>query len=123
MTEKELEQQCIDWFKEIGWNYHLGYEIAPNTDNSKRTDYRQVALGEYLSESLERINPDIPKENINEIITKLTRLDASSVEFNNRQFQRFINNGIPIEIRTDEGMKMISLELLTLKIYITTIFL
>ncbi len=105
MTERDLEQQCIDWFKEIGWNYHRGYDIAPDTDNPKRTDYRQVALEEYLSESLERINPDIPKENINEIIIKLTRLDASSVEFNNRQFHRYINNGIPIEIRTDEGMK------------------
>ena len=105
MTEKELEQQCIDWFKEIGWNYHCGYDIAPDTDDPKRIDYKQVALEEYLSKSLERINPNIPKENINEIITKLTRLDASSVEFNNRQFHRFINNGIPIEIRTDEGIR------------------
>ena len=105
MTEEDLEQQCIDWFKEIGWNYHLGYDIAPHSNNPKREDYRQVALEEYLFESLERINPDIPKENISEVITKLTRLDASSVEFHNRQFHRFINDGIPIEIRTDEGIK------------------
>ena len=105
MTEEDLERQCIDWFKEIGWHYHLGYDIAPNSNNPKRRDYRQIALEEYLFKSLQRINPDVPEENINEIIAKLTRLDASSVEFNNRQFHRFINDGIPIEIRTDEGMK------------------
>ena len=32
MTEDDLEQICIDWFKELGWDYECGYDIAPDSD-------------------------------------------------------------------------------------------
>ena len=32
ITEDQLEQQCLDWFKELGYQYQNGYDIAPDGD-------------------------------------------------------------------------------------------
>ncbi|UUM32369.1 hypothetical protein [Vibrio japonicus] len=30
ITEDQLEQQCLDWFKELDYQYQNGYDIAPD---------------------------------------------------------------------------------------------
>ena len=42
ITEDQLEQQCLDWFKELGYQYQNGYDIAPDGDTPEREDYHQV---------------------------------------------------------------------------------
>ena len=32
ITEDQLEQLCLDWFKAIGYDYVCGYDIAPDGD-------------------------------------------------------------------------------------------
>ena len=34
ITEDQLEQLCLDWFKAIGYDYANGYDIAPDGDAS-----------------------------------------------------------------------------------------
>ena len=102
INENDLEQNCIDWFKELGWDYYCGYDIAPNSDNPKRSDYKEVVLTDKLKEALFKINPNIPKEKIiDEVIPKLLRFDSPILEVNNRQFHKFINDEILIELRVD----------------------
>ena len=105
ITEDQLEQLCIDWFRELGWDYKCGYDIAPNTDNPMRKNYQEVILESYLRRSLEKINPGLPDSVIDEVVTKLIRLDSSILEVNNRQFHRFVTENISVDIRTDERTK------------------
>ena len=35
---------CIDWFKELGWDYECGYDIAPDSENPKRENYKEVLI-------------------------------------------------------------------------------
>ena len=105
ITEDQLEQHCIDWFKEIGWEYECGYDIAPDTNRPFRTDYQEVVILDRLRESLARINPNIPTDKIDEAINMLTRLDSTNLEVNNRQFHRFVNSGVPIDIKVDGRLK------------------
>ena len=56
ITEDQLEQLCLDWFKSIGYDYVCGYDIAPDGDNPERTDYRQIVLFDRFTQQLQKIN-------------------------------------------------------------------
>lgn len=40
MTEDQLEQQCLEWFGEVGWEISHGPDIAHDGINPERSDYR-----------------------------------------------------------------------------------
>ncbi len=42
ITEDQLEQLCLNWFKSIGYDYICGYDIAPDKVNDEA---RESALG------------------------------------------------------------------------------
>ena len=105
ITEDQLEQLCIDWFKELGWNYECGYDIAPDTDRPFRKDYKEVLVVDRLRDALVKINPAIPKDKIDEVVTRLARPESPILEVNNRQFHRFVNDGVSIELRKDGRLK------------------
>ena len=65
ITEEQLELLCIDWFVELGYEYKDSHDIAPESINPERDDFRKVILEDRLKSSLIRINPDIPIETIN----------------------------------------------------------
>ena len=44
ITEDHLEQQCLEWFKELGYAYAFAPDLAPDGTTSERTDFRQVIL-------------------------------------------------------------------------------
>ena len=58
VTEDQVELQSIDWFKDLGYQYVCGYDIAPDGDTPERTDYRSVVLKivyyQHLSVSIPR---------------------------------------------------------------------
>ena len=60
MNEQQLEDLCIGWFQETGWQFVHGPDIAPDATNPERVDYRQVLLRDRLLAALARINPHIP---------------------------------------------------------------
>lgn len=97
ITEDQLEQLSIDWFKELGWDYELGYDIAPDTDRPFRKSYQEVVLKDILLESLTKLNPSIPTSVLEEVATRLTRPDSLILEVNNRQIHRFMIEGVPVE--------------------------
>jgi type I restriction enzyme R subunit len=42
ITEEQLEQLCLDCFRDQGCEYAQGPDIAPDSNNPERNDYRQV---------------------------------------------------------------------------------
>ena len=56
ITEEQVELQSIEWFKELGYQYKDGYDIAPEGVNSERDDFRQVILEERERQKLLKIN-------------------------------------------------------------------
>ena len=44
MTEEDLEQTCIGWFKELGWKFAPGEAISPGGAQPEREHYTQVIL-------------------------------------------------------------------------------
>src|SRR5258708_28766843 len=61
-TESHLEEACLDWFRDLGYEVRNGLDIAPGEVGAERTDYREVVLEGRLRAPLARINPQLPRE-------------------------------------------------------------
>ena len=70
ITEDHLEQQCLEWFKELGYAYAFAPDLAPDGTSPERTDFRQVILTGRLRSALKRLNPGVPASTIESGIRK-----------------------------------------------------
>ena len=64
MTEEQLEQLCLEWFREGGWEVLYGPDIAPDSATPLRSDYAQVVLDRHLRNAFERVNKHIPPHQV-----------------------------------------------------------
>ena len=101
VTEDQIELQTIDWFKDIGYQYLCGYDIAYDGKMPERSDYRSVVLRERLEAALHRINPDIPKPAIDSALSQLLNPNIPALISCNRKFHNWLTKGIKVEFEQD----------------------
>ncbi|KGJ88382.1 type I restriction endonuclease subunit R [Colwellia psychrerythraea] len=99
ITEDQLEQLCIEWFKETGYDYANGYDIAPDGDRAERDDYRQVILKARLLSQLEVINSHIPIDALEQAIATVINADTPVLIKNNKQLHQYLLEGIQVEYK------------------------
>ncbi|AKB60824.1 type I restriction endonuclease subunit R [Methanosarcina mazei] len=102
MNEDQLEQLCLEWFRDNSWDVLYGPDIAPDSDNPERKDYREVILKHYLQESLEKINLHLPFNAIEQAIALVLKPESLDLITNNRAFHRLLLEGVPVEYRKDD---------------------
>ena len=102
MNEDQLEQLCLEWFRANSWEMEYGPDIAPDSDKPERRDYREVILKRYLQESLEKINPHLPFNAIEQAIALVLKSESLDLITNNRAFHRLLLEGVPVEYRKDD---------------------
>lgn len=106
ITEDQLEQQCIEWFREGSYEYAYGPNIAHDGDAPERADYKQVVLNSRLLSALQRINPHIPVQILEEqVVHILTKPEHPLLIQNNFQFQKYLLEGVPVEYISGEIKK------------------
>jgi len=107
LDEAQLEIAVCDWLKAepLGWDYVYGLEIAPDGDALEREDWGDVVLVGRLRDALERINPTIPGEAIDEAMRQVLRPESPSLIENNHRFHQMLTDGVDVSWRTDEGEK------------------
>ena len=96
ITEDQLEQLSLDWFRETGWDYANGVDISPDGDDPERDDYRVVVLKDRLAEAVARLNPDLPQSAVDDVVHVVANPDHPSLEQNNQQLHRLYPNGVKI---------------------------
>ncbi|WP_373530934.1 type I restriction endonuclease subunit R [Vampirovibrio sp.] len=102
-TESVVEDASLAWLEELGYEVVFGPNIAPSEMWAERDDYKQTFLHNRLKRSLEKINPSIPPALIEEAIRHLHRLELPSLIETNRAFHQLLAQGIPVEIRREDG--------------------
>lgn len=102
MTEDQLEQLCLDWFRETGWQIAYGPDLAPDGSAAERADYRQVLLFADLEAALRRLNPHLPDSCFEQVIAQLRKQDSLDTLVNNREFHRLLLDGVPVEYKQDD---------------------
>ncbi len=106
ITEDLLEQLCLEWFREGGYEIAYGPDLSPDGEASERLDYRQVILSGRLFAALVRINPHIPPVVLQEQVVEMLGKPQSPVLIhNNQQFQRWLLEGVPVQYRDSDVMR------------------
>ena len=102
ITESMLEDTCLDWLEELGWDRIHGPDIAPDTPNAERSSYSEVILKARLRNALARINPKVPDAGIDQAVKTLSVTDAPNLIVNNRNFHRCLTDGIDVAVTSAE---------------------
>jgi len=96
ITEDHVELQSIEWFKDLGYDYVCGYDVAPDGEAPERTDYRSVTLKDRLLASLKRLNPEIPPSAIDAAFAQLINPNIPALMSCNRQMHSWITKGVKV---------------------------
>ena len=99
MTEDQLEQQCLEWFAEGGWEIAHGPDLAPEGEAPERADYRQVLLLADLEAAIHRINPHLPQSAVEQAVAVVRKPESLDVVISNRAFHRLLLDGVPVEYK------------------------
>ena len=99
MNETQLENLCLDWFSENGWDVVHGVDIAPDSSNPLRKDYKQVLIEADLQAAFERLNPHLPVSCFEQILQKLSKPESLDLVTNNRAFHRMLLEGVPVSYK------------------------
>jgi type I restriction enzyme R subunit len=102
-SESVVENAALEWFEGLAYAVAHGPDIAPDTPGAERDDYGQVVLANRLRQALERLNPTLPSEALDDAFRKLTRPEGATLEARNRHVHRMLVDGVTVEYRTAEG--------------------
>jgi len=104
LTEDSLaEQPALEWFRELGYEVAFGPDISPGGLHQERDSYSDVVLKRRLHAALERLNPHLPVDAIEDAMHQLLTLDSPNMFVNNHRFHLLAVNGVKVEITTPEG--------------------
>jgi type I restriction enzyme R subunit len=102
--EDNLEQAVIEIFeKDLDYEYKNGLDIAPDGNDSARDDFHEVILHEKFFESLERINPSIPKDTLDDIFKQVLHPASPRIDENNKTFHKYLTDGIDVVYKDIDG--------------------
>jgi len=99
ITEEQLEQVVLDLLRTLGYEIVHGPDILPDGISPERKTPKDVVLIERLKSALQKVNPKIPDEAINEAIKKVLRTESQNLTTNNKDFHKLLTEGIPVEFK------------------------
>ena len=102
MNETQLENLCLDWFAENGWEVVHGVDIAPDSSNPLRKDYKQILIEADLQTAFERLNPHLPASCFEQVWQKLTKPESLDLITNNRAFHHMLLEGVPVSYKKED---------------------
>ena len=102
MNETQLENLCLDWFAENGWEVVHGVDIAPDSSNPLRKDDKQVLIESDLQTAFERLNPHLPMSCFEQVLQKLTKPESLDLITNNRAFHHMLLEGVPVSYKKED---------------------
>lgn len=100
----------------MGYIIVFGNDIAPDEPaaaylrqeqrgRQERENYGEVILSGRLKSALERINPNVPQEALEDAFRKAARPNSPSLVGNNRTFHKMLADGIEVEYRHEGRIK------------------
>lgn len=96
--EKHIEKAAVDLLKEMGWSAaNVENEILGERGTLGREHRGVVVLERKLRPALRKLNPDLPKEAIDQAVEEITRdRSAMSLVQANREVYRLIKDGVRV---------------------------
>lgn len=108
ITEDDLEQTAIGWFRELGWEYSHGETISPGGFSPERAHYHEVVLAPRFRAALETLNPDLPTSAIDDAEKRVRQFAGQSLVEANRDLYVWLRDGIPVELEDDGHRRQVN---------------
>ncbi len=102
-TESVIEQAALSWLERLGYQVFSGLEIAPGELAAERENYGQVILEQRVHQALQRLNPAVPSDAMEEAFRKLIRPDSPSLVASNHVIHKYLVEGVPVEYQRADG--------------------
>jgi type I restriction enzyme R subunit len=102
VPESGVEEVCLDYLGELGWEILHGPAIAPGEALAERTSYREVLLEDRLRAAVGHLNPRLGPAAIEDVIATVRRPESADVLAENWRIYKLLTTGVPVE-RRDEG--------------------
>ena len=103
ITEYDVEQLAVGWLGDVDWQTVNGIEIAPDSAGAERDDFEVVILEGRLRDALERLNPEVGYDALDDAFRKLMDPQGTSLEVKNGSFHRMLVEGVNVEYRDGDG--------------------
>ena len=103
LTEDDVEQSALNWLSTINWQTVNGPQIAPDSPITERTDFDIVILERRLRDALERLNPGIGNDALEDAYRKLMSPRGTSLGVKNESFHQMLVDGVNVEYRNSDG--------------------
>lgn len=103
MNENHLEQACLEWLEGLGFSILQGDTVSPGGTEGGREKYSEVVLKNRLRLGVERLNPSITKQEVDDTVSRLAFYSAQSLVDGNKTVYEWIRNGVPVERIEDDG--------------------
>lgn len=101
--EDDLEQATLEWLENLGYEIENGLNIAVDGDMAERNSYTDIVLIGRLEDALIRINPKASMETVTRAVQLVTMVQSPNLTVNNRIFQKYVTDGIDVEVRKEDG--------------------
>jgi type I restriction enzyme R subunit len=104
-TESVVEEATLEWLEGLGYTVLNGPEIAAGEVAAERDDtgYRDVILEQRLRQALERLNPKLPPEALEDAYKRLTVADEPSMVTCNHALHQRLVEGVTVEYTRPDG--------------------
>jgi len=103
ITEKHVEAAALDWFKALGYEIGHGPDLAPDGSHPERACYSDVVLAGRLRAALQRLNPHLPTDTLEEVCRKVHQTETPSLIEENRRLHRMMAEGVDLELQREDG--------------------
>ncbi|WP_438313227.1 type I restriction endonuclease subunit R [Sporosarcina sp. FA9] len=103
LHEDDLEQAALEWLGNLGYEVTTGPVIAVDGESPERDSYADVVLHGRLEDALMRINSGASMESISRAVQLVTMVQSPNLMINNRIFQKYVTDGVDVEVRTKDG--------------------
>lgn len=100
-----VEKPALALLRELGWQHVDLHGEQPGPANpTGRTSFQQTYFPAYLKAALRKLNPALPAEALSTAETELTRDRSAMLPVAaNREVLALIRNGVPVQVRRDDG--------------------
>ena len=102
LSESVVEQAALDWFRGLGYDVVGGPDMPPGPQ-SLRESYADTIFPSVVRGALDRLNPNLPTDALEDAFRRLTRPEGSNPEARNRAFHRLAVDGVTVEYRDAGG--------------------
>ena len=103
-TEEQLEDMTMSLLDKLNYECKNGYDIE--------RDYHSVFYDDTLFDDIANINRDFTDEQISEAIKTIKNLTYNNVVEDNKEFTKYLLQGVPVEVKTNTGYQYKNVKLI-----------